>query len=269
MKQPIRKGITPGPFLEAVLFERSRIRETEHYAFHLPAIQGLNRLELHPHVTFFVGDNGSGKSTLLEAIAIANGLNAEGGSRNVQFSTRPSHSQLYEILKMRRYHALIPDAWFLRAESLYNVATEIEHLDSEESNARKLIDSYGGRSLHEQSHGESFFAIMSNRFSCGLYLLDEPEAALSPQRQLAFLAMLDQWVRQDSQLIIATHSPILMSYPSAWIYAFSDQGVQRVAYQDTEHYRITKQFLMAPERMLRHLLAPPAEATLPSETPPP
>lgn len=266
MKQPIRKGVTPGPFLEAVLFDRSRIGEPEHYAFHLPAIAGLSRLDLHPQVTFFVGDNGSGKSTLLEAIAIANGLNAEGGSRNVQFSTRDSHSRLHEILKMRRYHALIPDAWFLRAESLYNVATQIEHLDAEESNARKLIDSYGGRPLHEQSHGESFFAIMSNRFSCGLYLLDEPEAALSPQRQLAFLAMLDQWIQQNSQLIIATHSPILMSYPHAWIYAFSDQGIHRVAYQDTEHYRITKQFLMAPERMLKHLLAPPTPA--PSAKPP-
>ncbi|MEI8211175.1 MAG: AAA family ATPase [Planctomycetota bacterium] len=254
MKRPLGKGPTPGPYIEKVFMDRSRIQDPNHYAFQIPAIEKFEQLELHPKVTFFVGDNGSGKSTLLEAIAVANGLNAEGGSRNVQFSTRASHSQLHEALRMRRYHALIPDAWFLRAESLYNVATEIEQLDLQESNSRKLIDSYGGKSLHEQSHGESFLAIMSNRFSGGLYLLDEPEAALSPQRQLAFLSLLDAWVQKGSQLIIATHSPILLGYPNSWIYSFSEDGVKRVQYLDTDHYRLTKQFLDAPQRMLKHLL---------------
>lgn len=140
-------GVTPGPFIESVLFDRSRIGDPDHYAFGLPAIQSLTKLDLHPKVTFFVGENGSGKSTLLEAIALANGLNAEGGSRNMMFATRESHSELFKILRLRRYHALIPDAWFMRAESLFNVATEIERLGAE--------GSYGSRSLHEQSHGET------------------------------------------------------------------------------------------------------------------
>jgi predicted ATPase len=254
MKKSLKPGVTPGPYIETVLLERDRITDPSHYAFKLPAISNFSKLDLHPKVTFFVGENGSGKSTLLEAIAIANGLNAEGGSRNVVFSTRTSHSRLHEALVMRRYHALIPDAWFLRAESFFNVATEIENLDREEANARKLIDSYGGKSLHEQSHGESFISLIENRFSNGLYFLDEPEAALSPQRQLEFLVLLDHLVQRDSQLVIATHSPIIMSYPDATIYSFSDRGIQPIAYEATDHYRITKQFLDAPGRMLRHLL---------------
>lgn len=251
----LKHGATPGPYIENVFLDRSRIFDPNHYAFQLPALRGFSSLELHPNVTFFVGENGSGKSTLLESIAVSNDINAEGGSRNVQFSTRSSHSQpLANALKMRRYHALVPDAWFLRAESFFNVATEIEKLDSEPSVTRKLIDSYGGRSLHEQSHGESFITLLESRFHQGLYLLDEPEAALSPQRQLEFLVLLDRLVSNDSQLIIATHSPIIMSYPKALIYQFSDQGIEPVRYKDTEHYRVTKNFMDSPERMLRHLL---------------
>lgn len=242
----IVQGVTPGPFIESVLFDRSRIWNTDHYAFGLPAIKSLTKLDLHPKVTFFVGENGSGKSTMLEAIALANGLNAEGGSRNMLFATRESHSELFKIIKLRRYHALIPDAWFMRAESLFNVATEIEKLG--------VGDSYGSRSLHEQSHGEAFMSLVENRFSQGLYFLDEPEAALSPQRQLEFLVLLHQLVLRQSQLVIATHSPIIMSYPDSLIYSFSDRGVQPVAYEDTEHYRVTKNFLESPERMLIHLL---------------
>jgi predicted ATPase len=183
---------------------------------------------------------------LLEAIAIANGLNAEGGSRNMLFSTRESHSQLHKALMIRRYHSLIPDAWFMRAESLFNVATEIDNLGVQKS--------YGFKSLHEQSHGEAFMSLVENRFSQGLYFLDEPEAALSPQRQLEFLVLLHQIVQQDSQLVIATHSPIIMSYPSAKIYQFIETGIQPILYKETEHYRVTKSFLESPERMLRHLL---------------
>lgn len=242
----LKPGVTPGPFIESVLFDRSRIIDPDHYAFGLPSIKELRKLDLHPKVTFFVGENGSGKSTMLEAIAVANGLNAEGGSRNMVFSTRESHSELYKILRLRRYHALIPDAWFMRAESLFNVATEIENLG--------VQSSYGPRSLHEQSHGEAFMSLVENRFSQGLYFLDEPEAALSPQRQLEFLVLMHRIIQKDSQMVIATHSPIIMSYPDALIYSFGERGVQAVAYKDTEHYRVTRSFLESPERMLTHLL---------------
>ena len=255
MKKKLKPGVTPGPYLETVLLDRDRITDPTHYAFQLPAIRNFSKLDLHPKVTFFVGENGSGKSTLLEAIAIANGLNAEGGSRNVVFSTRTSHSRLHEALVMRRYHALIPDAWFLRAESFFNVATEIENLDREEANARKIMESYGGKSLHEQSHGESFFALFQNRFGDnGLYLMDEPEAALSPKRQLQFLALLHDYVKRGSQFVIATHSPIIMAYPDARIYPLDGGGVREVAYTDTEHYLVTRGFLSNPQRSLSVLL---------------
>jgi predicted ATPase len=242
----LKHGATPGPYIETVVMERFRIRHPDHYAFHLPALRDFSQLTLHPRVTFFVGENGSGKSTLLEAIAISNGVNAEGGSRNMMFATRETHSEFHEALKLRRYHALVPDAWFLRAESLYNVASEIDRLGVERS--------YGGKSLHAQSHGESFLSLIANRFGQGLYFLDEPEAALSPQRQLEFLLLLHAIVQQDSQLVIATHSPIIMSYPDAQILQFDDRGITPVEYRDTEHYRVTKSFLDAPERMLKHLL---------------
>lgn len=240
----LKHGATPGPFIESILVDRSRIHEPD-YSFSLPALRGLTKLDLHPRVTFFVGENGSGKSTLLEAIAKANGLNPEGGSRNMQFSTRESHSKFYQAIRLRRYHALVPDAWFLRAESLFNVATEIDNLGAQKS--------YGNRSLHEQSHGESFMALIENRFSQGLYILDEPEAALSPQRQLEFLILLREVVAQDSQFIIATHSPIIMAYPDALIYAFSPTGIEPIAYKDTDHYRVTRAFLDSPERTFKHL----------------
>lgn len=242
----LKHGARPGPFIETVFLERSRIADPDHYAYHLPALRTFTKLDLHPQVTFLVGENGSGKSTLLEAIAIANGLNPEGGSRNMLFATRESHSDLYKALKLRRYHALAPDAWFLRAESLFNVATEIDQLG--------VANSYGNKSLHEQSHGEAFMTLIESRFSQGLYFLDEPEAALSPQRQLEFLVLLDSIVKRDSQLIIATHSPIIMSYPLAKIYAFTEDGIKPIAYRDTDHYQVTKSFLDSPERMLKHLL---------------
>lgn len=242
----LKRGITPGPFIESVFLDRTRIFDPTHYAFNLPSLKKFSKLELHPRVTFFVGENGSGKSTMLEAIAIANGLNAEGGSRNMMFATRESHSKLHMALKLRRFHALVPDAWFVRAESLFNVATEIENLG--------VDNNYGGKSLHEQSHGEAFMTLVENRFGQGLYFLDEPEAALSPQRQLEFLILLDSIVGQDSQLVIATHSPIIMSYPNAKIYSFSEAGIVPIAYQDTENFRVTKSFLDNPERMLGHLL---------------
>ncbi len=232
-----------------VSLKRDTVESFEQYPFSLPAVRSLNKLELHPKVTFFVGENGSGKSTLLEAIAVSLGFNAEGGTKNFNFATRKSHSTLHEFIRISKGFRHPKDGFFLRAESFFNVATEIENLG--------VINSYGGRSLHEQSHGESFLALMMNRFSGqGLYILDEPEAALSPQRQLSVLARIHDLVINNSQFIIATHSPILMAYPDSWIYSCTPSGLSRINYYDTEHYQITHDFLSNPERMLRILLNP-------------
>lgn len=241
-------------FVRSVTLRRDDVPSFDEYPFALPSVRTLETLELHPKMTFLVGENGSGKSTLLEAIAIALGFNAEGGTKNFGFSTRASHSELSEFLRVARGIGKPKDGFFLRAESFFNVATEIENIGPD------LLDSYGGKSLHEQSHGESFLALMMHRFGGkGVYLLDEPEAALSPQRQLAVLARIHDLIKDRSQFIIATHSPILMAYPDAWIYAFSADGVERVAYRDTEHYRVTANFLANPERMLKVLLEESAE----------
>lgn len=240
-----------------VRLRRQDVPSFERYPFSLPAVRHLDVLELHPCVTYVVGENGSGKSTLLEAIAVSLGFNPEGGTRNFRFGTRASHSELHEYLRIGKSVRRPRDGFFLRAESFFNVATEIERLDAEPSFSRPVIDSYGGKSLHEQSHGESFLALMMNRFGGqGLYILDEPEAALSPQRQLTALARIHQLVHMDSQFIIATHSPILMAYPEAHIYACSAEGIERIDYYDTEHYRVMRSFVTNPKRTLDHLFAP-------------
>lgn len=226
------------------------------YPFCLPAVRHLGRMEFDPAVTFIVGENGSGKSTLLEGIAIALGFNAEGGSKNFNFSTRASHSCLHEYLRVARGARKPQDGYFLRAESYFNVATEIERLD-EGGGGPRIIDSYGGRSLHEQSHGESFLALLQHRFGGkGLYILDEPEAALSPQRQLAALKRIDQLVQAGSQFVIATHSPILMAYPEASIFVCTPDGIRQRAYEDTEHYEVMHDFMANPRRRLKELLKP-------------
>src|SRR5262245_24776402 len=177
----------PGPYLIHLELLRERVSSFERYPYCLPALRNLERLPFHPKVTFLVGENGTGKSTLLEALALSVGLNPEGGSRNFNFATRASHSDLDGCLRVARTVNRARDSYFLRAESFYNVATEIERLDKEPAFAPPLIKSYGDRSLHEQSHGESFFALFQHRFGGdGLYLMDEPEAALSPKRQLEF-----------------------------------------------------------------------------------
>jgi predicted ATPase len=243
------------PYISRITLKRDKIASFERYPFSLPAVSSLDHLVVHPRVTFFIGENGSGKSTLLEAIAVSMGFNAEGGSKNFRFGTRLSHSVLHEYLRIAKGIKKPRDGFFLRAESFFNVATEIERLDSEPSFGPPVISYYGDRSLHEQSHGESFMALLMNRFGGhGLYILDEPEAALSPQRQLAALARIHQLVRDHSQFIIATHSPILMAYPDAWIYQFTEQGIAKVAYEDTEHYQVTRSFMVNPERMLRSLM---------------
>lgn len=242
-------------YVREIKLRRDKVSSFDQYPFSLPVIRGLASLPLHPAVTFFVGENGSGKSTLLEAIAVAWGFNPEGGTKNFNFQTRRSHSALHERLTLVKGIRRPKDGFFLRAESFFNVATEIERLD-EEPGGPRIIDSYGGRSLHEQSHGESFFSLMMNRFGgYGFYVLDEPEAALSPSRQLAMIVRLHQLAQSHSQFVIATHSPILMAYPEAWIYQITAQGIERVEYQQTEHFIVAKRFLNDTSNQLRALLS--------------
>ncbi len=225
------------------------------YPFNLPVVRGIDRLEFHPKVTFLVGENGSGKSTLIEALAVAWGFNAEGGTKNFNFSNRESHSPLHRFVRPSRGIRKARDGFFLRAESYFNVGTEIERLDEDPLGGPPIINYYGGKSLHEQSHGESFFALFEKRFGGkGLYILDEPEAALSPNRQMTFLSRMHDLIRDDSQFIIATNSPIILGYPDAWIYQVSKYGLERVAYEDTEHFQITRQFLNNRDTMLDILL---------------
>ena len=219
------------------------------YPFNIPAVRHLQNaggITLDKPVTFLVGENGTGKSTLIEAIAVAMGFNAEGGSRDFFFNTRKTHSDLHEYLQLVK--SIRPnDGFFLRAESFYNTASYLE----ENSNLIR----YGGVSFHEQSHGESFLSLVINRFDGnGLYILDEPEAALSPQRLMSLLVAIDELVKANSQFIIATHSPILMAYSNAEILQFTEDGVDKVSYRETEHYKITKQFIDTPERMIKYLL---------------
>ncbi|CAJ0819904.1 AAA family ATPase [Ralstonia flaminis] len=242
-------------FVSHVTLRRDTITTFDAYPFSLPAVRALDTLALHPKMTFLVGENGSGKSTLMEAMAVAMGFNAEGGSRNFNFSTHASHSALHNHLRIARGFRRPRTEFFLRAESFFNVATNIQRMDEEPGPGGSVIASYGGKSLHAQSHGESFMALLMHRFgSNGLYLLDEPEAALSPQRQLAVLARIHALVRQESQFIIATHSPILMAYPDAYIYQCDGEGIRRIAYEETEHFQVTRDFLANPQRMLNILL---------------
>lgn len=241
------------PYLREISLKSDKIENLDVFPFTIPAIRNLDHLQFSPTVTFIIGENGSGKSTLVEAIAVAMGFNPEGGSKNFNFGTRESHSDLHQYLRLVKSIKRPKDGFFLRAESFFNVATNIEQLDGG-AGGPPIIDSYGGSSLHEQSHGESFLSLVLHRFSGnGLYILDEPEAALSPTRQLTVLARMNQLLQQDSQFIIATHSPILMAYPGALIYHITDTGFESVNYMETEHYEITKAFLDNPDRMLHEL----------------
>ena len=224
----------------------------EGYPFDLPVVDGLRRawLTLGPGVTFLVGENGSGKSTLVEGVAVAAGLNAEGGSRSFRFSTRASESALGGALRLGRAPGREKRSFFLRAESFYNVATEIERLALDGTGA------YGPVSPHERSHGESFLDLLTHRFQeRGLYLLDEPEAALSPTGNLALLRRMRGLALEGAQFVVATHSPVLMAYPGATIHQLGEAGIEQVSYDESDHVLLMRSFMDSPERFLRHLFA--------------
>lgn len=249
------KSLDSKQFIRRITLARDRVPSFDRYPFSIPAIHGLSTIGLASPVTMFVGENGSGKSTLLEAIAVAWGFNAEGGSVNFNFSTRASHSSLLEFLKLERGLQRPKDGFFLRAESFYNVASEIERLDAVPGLGTKIGAAYGARSLHEQSHGESFLALIMERFrGHGLYILDEPESALSPTRQMALLVRIHDLVAAGSQFIIATHSPILLAYPTAAIWSLAVDGLKQVEYESTEHYQVSRRFLLDHHRVVGELL---------------
>ena len=229
----------------------------ESYLAKLPVVRHLadRGIEFHKQVTFFVGENGSGKSTLIEALAISQGFNPEGGTKNFRFSTENSHSELCDWLRVARGVIRPRDGFFLRAESFYNVASDIDRMDREAGGGNRVIDSYGGVSLHRQSHGESFLSLVENRFGGqGLYILDEPEAALSPGGIIRLMQNMDELVRNDSQFIIATHSPMLLAFPDAEVYQIREDGIDSVRFQDTDHYRTTVRFLQNPESAIEDIL---------------
>jgi predicted ATPase len=237
------------PFVHAVRLHGL----AEDYTDELPALQDVERIELHPRVTFFVGENGSGKSTLVEALAVALKLNAEGGGRVQQFafSTRSSHSRLHRRLELDRSELPPRNAFFLRAESVFNLATAIER-----GGPRAEMQNVFDRPLHEQSHGQSFLDIAVNRLGPrGLYIFDEPEAALSVRGQLGLIRRIHELVRDHSQFVIATHSPILLGYPDAAILELGPTGIRPLAYAETEQVELTRSFVEDPQRFLRHLLS--------------
>ena len=244
---------TNSQYIKAVRLKREQIQHGE-FPFSLPFIKNMHELAFHPNITYVIGENGMGKSTLLEGIAIAYGFNPEGGTMNFNFSSYDSHSELDQHLRLVKGTDRARDHFFFRAETFYNVATTIERLDEEPGAGPRIIDSFGGQSLHEQSHGESFFAAFRDRFrGKGLYILDEPEAALSPLRQMSLLSRIDQLVKDGSQFIISTHSPIVMAHPLSKIIQITEDGMHEATLEETEHYAIMKQFFENRERLLHHL----------------
>jgi predicted ATPase len=236
------------------------------YPFNVPAIQSLTTLNFAPsRITFFTGENGSGKSTLLEAIALNYGLSLDGGNRNFAFEADLPKDDTYALaraLKLGFRPTRTGEGFFFRAETLFNLATRLDELDAQDTGALLLppvLDGYGGQSLHSRSHGEAFLTVLDHKFRrSGLFLLDEPEAALSPQRQLSFLILLHDTLREyrDAQFIISTHSPILLALPGAQILSFDDGAIHPIAYRDTPSYQITRRLLNHPDSFLDQLLRP-------------
>ena len=233
------------PFIQSISIDWDRIAE-DSYLRNMESLCGLRQMVFTNPITFFVGENGSGKSTILEAIAVASGFNPEGGTKNYNFSTYDSHSELWEALRISRGYKKARWGYFLRAESFYNVATkEMEYADFRHPSER----------YHERSHGESFLALMQRQLKPnGLYFLDEPEAALSPQRQLTLLMEIYECAKQASQFLIVTHSPILLGIPGADIWTFDDGPVHQCEYEDTDSYQVTEMFIDNRKQLLRRLL---------------
>lgn len=237
-------------FIKKILLERDKIDDFNKYPFNIEVVKKFDSLVIDSPVTFLVGENGIGKSTFIEAIAIAVGLNPEGGSQNFNFKTSDTHSELADYLRVLMYDKP-KTRFFLRAESFYNVASEIVRI-SEEGGEGPLYEIYGGN-LHECSHGESFIKLVKNRFiPKGLYILDEPEAALSPQRQMSLLCLIDDLVKNGAQFIIATHSPILISYRDGVILDLNN-NFEKVNYRDTDIYKTYKMYIDNPEEMQHRL----------------
>lgn len=241
---------TGAPFLRRITsledkFDRSR------FPFNIPVFYGGIDIELETRVTFLVGENGSGKSTLLEALAECCGFNPEGGNRDHCRENFEERSALARATRLS-WFPKTTEGFFMRAESFYNFASYIETVSD--------LRAYGGKSLHQQSHGESFLSLFENRFEHGLYIIDEPEAALSPQRQLTFMRIIHNLESDGhAQFIIATHSPILLSYPGAKLISFDENHLQEIEYKDTEHYQLTRDFLNNPRRYFRYLFADETE----------
>ena len=238
------------PYLRKIRVDWNSVEEKDSYPYSIPAIASLGELEFHPDVTFIVGENGSGKSTLIEAVALAMGFGPEGGTKNVRIQSADDVSSLSKHLKLEKSFKRPKDNYFLRAESFYNVATYMDTVD--------YLGGYSGKSLHARSHGEAFFSALTQKLQGnGFYILDEPEAALSPSRQMAALTAIHDLVTHESQFIIATHSPILMAYPNSRILMLSESGISEVAYEETEHFTITRDFLNRYPTMLNYLLNEP------------
>ena len=242
-------------FVEAFELKAEEIQAWDAYPFNIPCVQNMGRLELHPAVTFLIGENGSGKSPLLEAMAVRLGFSAEGGSRNFKFASKDTHSPLHEFLRLsRRPGRREMDHFFLRAESFYPLMTQVEEYETCDP-LHNPYQAWGARSPHERSHGEAFLTLLTQRIDGdGLYLFDEPEAALSPKRQMSALVRIHDLVVMHSQFIIATHSPILLAYPHSIIYECGPQGIRRVKYEDTEVFQVTRDFVTRHEKMVKMLI---------------
>jgi predicted ATPase len=240
-------------FITSIKINWDKVEE-DSFVRNIPAILSINQLKIRNNITFFVGENGTGKSTLLESIAVAYGFNPEGGNKNFNFSTMNTHAEFYQAITVVKNGIKPKSNFFLRAESFYNVASKIEDY-RDGDNYDDYYKSYGGKSLHHQSHGESFLSLIQNRFTeKGLYILDEPEAALSPQRQLTLLMIIYNLAQKGSQFIIATHSPILLGTPEAAILSFDNGNIREIEYEETESYKITELFINNRESLLNNLL---------------